>query len=150
MVIIAKPVVANRYWILKQDGHKVGTVEADDQGFLVKIRNHVQQFRTVPMIRKTAGIDFQPASRSTHLPRNLVHGYDAGCRAYNAMWDVKRRLPLFTKTSKSKSWYAAGWYQVRQHQRWDLIHNPKLIILDRYQFQGPFHSKEQANDQPLS
>jgi hypothetical protein len=148
-MIEAKPVIANRYWILKQDDQKVGTVEADSDGFQVRIHDQTQRFRTIPMARKQASIDFQPEFRTTPQPRNLVHGFDAGCRVHNAMWDVKRRLPLFTKTARSKSWYAAGWYQVQQHRRWQVLRNPKLIILDRYQFQGPFHSQEQARDQSV-
>lgn len=148
-MIEAKPVVANRYWILKRDDRKVGTVEADSQGFQVRIDGETQRFRTIPMVRKQTDIDFQPEFQTTRAPRNLVHGFDAGCRTHNAMWDVRRHLPLFTKTAKSKSWYAAGWYRVQQHRRWSVMHNPKLIILDRYQFQGPFATKEQANDRPL-
>jgi hypothetical protein len=148
-MIEAKPIIDNRYWILKKDDRKVGTVEADDQGFRVRIDDHTQRFQTIPMVRRNTDIDFQPAFRITPQPRDQAYGYDTGCRVHNAMWDVRRRIPLFTKTSKSKSWYAAGWYQVKQHRRWCTIRNPKLIILDRYQFQGPFHSKEQANDQSL-
>jgi hypothetical protein len=66
------------------------------------------------------------------------------------MWDVKHRLPLFTKENKSKSWYAAGWYAVKQHRAWRLLRNPKLIVLERYQYQGPFHTQESARDKSLS
>lgn len=148
-MIEAKPVVADRYWILKQGESKVGTVEADEQGFAVRIQNRVQRFQTIPMVRSSTDIDFQPVFSITPQPRDQVHGYATGCRIHNAMWDVRRKIPLFTKTAKSKSWYAAGWYRVQQHRRWCIMHNPKLIILDRYRFQGPFHDKEQANDQPL-
>ena len=148
-MIEAKPVVADRYWILKKDDQKVGTVEADEQGLRVRINNQTQRYQTIPMARQKASIDFQPAFRTTPQPRNLVHGFDAGCRTHNAMWDVRRRLPLFTKTAKSKSWYAAGWYRVCQHRRWSVVRNPKLIILDRYLFQGPFHTKEQTDVQSV-
>lgn len=148
-MIEAKPVVADRYWILKQDDRKVGTVEADEQGISVRINNETQRFHTIPMMSRQADITFRPAYRTTPMPRDQVHGYATGCRAHNAMWDVRRKIPLFTKTAKSKSWYAAGWYLVKQHRHWSTVRNPKLIILDRYQFQGPFHSKEQANVQPV-
>jgi len=148
-MIKAKPIVANRYWILKDQDRKIGTVEAQEGGFQVRINGQIQQFRTIPMVRQRVDIDFEPEFRARPQPRDQVQGFDTGCRVHNAMWDVRRRLPLFTKTAKSKSWYAAGWYQIKQHRRWSLIRNPKLIILDRYQFVGPFHTKEQANDQPL-
>jgi len=145
-MIEAKPVVANSYWILKQNDRKVGTVEADATGIRVRIHNQVKSFRTITMFRDEVGIDFRPEFDTTPQPQDSVHGYDAGCRAHNVMWDARRRLPLFTKTRKSKSWHAAGWYWVRQHRVWQVMHNPKLIILDRYQFQGPFHTQEQARD----
>jgi len=66
------------------------------------------------------------------------------------MWDIKRKLPLFTKQTKSKSWFAAGWYQLKQHRAWKVVHNPKLILLERYPYRGPFISKEQASDQSIS
>jgi hypothetical protein len=145
-MIEAKPVVADRYWILTQDDRKVGTVEADDQGYAVRIQDQVQRYRTIPMVRKNTEITFQPEFRTTPQPRNMVYGYDAGQRTHNVMWDVRRSLPLFTKTARSRSWHAAGWFCVCQHRRWVVMRNPKLIILDRYQFQGPFHNKDEAND----
>ena len=145
-MIEAKPVVADSYWILKQNDRKVGTVEADATGIRVRIHNQVKNYRTMAMVRDEEGIDFRPEFDTTPQPRDQVYGHDVGCGAHNRMWDAQRCLPLFTKTRKSKSWYAAGWYCVRQHRVWQVMHNPKLIILDRYQFQGPFHTKEQARD----
>lgn len=144
-MILAKPVIANRYWILKQEDRKVGSIEAHPDGYQVRVNDSVARFKTRPMLRKTVGIDFHPVFKKTKPPQNQVYGYDVGCRAYNQIWDVRRRIPLFTKTPRSKSWYAAGWYKVKQHRRWCVMHNPKLIILDRYQFQGPFHTQEKAN-----
>lgn len=145
-MIEAKPVVANRYWILKQNGRKVGQVEADGEGYVVKIQDRVDRYKTIPMVRRKTEIEFVPPERSTPRQPTMVHGYDAGCRAYNAMWSVRHRLPLFTKTTKSKSWFAAGWYMIQQNRTWRVERNPKLIVLERYKFQGPFHSEEQARE----
>ena len=116
----------------------------------VKILNDVNKYKTIPMVRKAAGIEFEPAEKKSKAPTDSVHGYSTGCRAYNGMWDVRHRLPLFTKTAKSKSWFAAGWYRVKQHRNWKVIHNPKLILLERYAYQGPFYTKERASDQSVS
>lgn len=140
----AKPVVANRYWILRRDDRKVGTVERDPTGFFLRVDGVTRHFRTLPMLRKTTPIQWQPAVRPSKPPRDQVHGYDTGCRAFNGMWDVKRRLPLFTKTAHSKSWYAAGWFAVKQHRKWRVIRNPKLILLERYQFRGPYMREDQV------
>ena len=144
----AKPVIANRYWILRQDDRKVGCVERDKTGFSVKINGRHSHFNNMPLLRRKAMIQFHPMIKTAKPPQNLVHGYDTGCRAYNGMWDVKKRLPLFTKTARSKSWYAAGWFAVLQHNRWQLVQNPKLILLERYQFRGPYMREDQVRMDP--
>ena len=76
-------------------------------------------------------------------------GYPSGSRVYNPVWDVQQGLPLFTKKRKSKSWFAAGWYQVRQRKTWAVTQSPKLITLERYDYQGPFYTQEEAKNEPL-
>jgi hypothetical protein len=144
-MIEAKPVIPNRYWILKQDNRKVGQIEADDSGVTVKIQNRVAGYKTIRMASREANIEFTKLS-SAKTAANQVHGFEVTGRVYNPVWDVKHRLPLFTRDTKSKSWYAAGWYMVKQHRAWKAVQNPKLITLQRYQYQGPFHTQQQAED----
>lgn len=148
-MILAKPVVENQYWILKHNDRKIGQVEAVGDGYNVKILDQVVRYKTIKMAGRAANIEFAKPEKTRHTARNLVHGYEVSGRVYNPLWNVQLRLPLFTKDAKSKSWYAAGWYRVKQHRTWRVVQNPKLITLQRYQYQGPFHSKEQANDQPV-
>lgn len=145
MTIVAKPVIDKRYWILRQGDQKVGALEAEGDGFTLRIENDVKQFKTIPMVRKNTDIEFAALERAAPFKKNEVYGFFTGCRAFNPMWDVKHKLPLFTKERKSKSWYAAGWYVIKQHRNWKVHHNPKLIVLERYQYRGPFHSEEQAS-----
>jgi len=144
MTIIAKPVIDKQYWILKRDNKKVGELEVDSHGYTMRIENQIQRFKTIPMVRKSLDIAFEPAEKTTPIKPRQVYGYDTNCRAYNPIWDLKHKLPLFTKEKKSKSWYAAGWYTVKQHRSWKIVQNPKLILLERYQYQGPFHNQDLA------
>jgi len=150
MTLIAKPVIDKQYWILKQDNEKVGNIEATANGYQVTILDQVSKYETIPMLRKKAKITFVPAEKVSKPVNDQVHGYETGCRAHNGMWNVQMKLPLFTKTSKSKSWFAAGWYCVKQHRSWKIVKNPKLIALERYKYQGPFKTKEEANDKSVS
>jgi ribosomal protein S17E len=145
-MIEAKPVIPDRYWILKQNDRKVGQIEATDNGVVVKIQNRVAGYKTIKMASREANIEFTKLASATKSVTNQVHGYEVSGRVYNPVWDVKHRLPLFTRDTKSKSWYAAGWYVVKQHRAWKAVQHPKLITLQRYAYQGPFHSKEQANE----
>jgi hypothetical protein len=145
-MIEAKPVIPDRYWILKQNDRKVGQIEATDNGVVVKIQNRVAGYKTIKMAGRDANIEFTKLAGSARAVTNQVHGYEVSGRVYNPVWDVKHRLPLFTRDTKSKSWYAAGWYMVKQHRAWKAVQNPKLITLQRYQYQGPFHTQQQAED----
>ena len=150
-MIVAKPVIDKQFWILKQDDQKVGNIQVTADGaYEVKILDQIGKFKTIPMLRKATGVEFEPAEKKSRPAKDSVHGYATGCKAHNGMWDVKHKLPLFTKTTKSKSWFAAGYYWVKQHRNWKLQHNPKLILLERYAYQGPYHTQEEANDKPVS
>ena len=149
-MIEAKPVIDKKYWILKKDNQKVGVLEAEPDGYTMRLLDQIGKFKTIPMVRKKLDIEFVPAEKTTKPALDQVHGFETGCRAFNPMWDVKQRLPLFTKERKSKSWYAAGWYAVKQHRAWKLLRDPKLIVSERYQYQGPFHTQEAARDKSLS
>ena len=141
----SKPVVDRKYWILQRGDQKVGNVEACDGGFQVKINNQVQQYKTIKMVEQRVHVHFEPPLKTKAKPvTNLVHGYPVAGRVYNPMWDVPKKLPIFTKTNKSKSWFAAGWYQVKKGRNWTSVQNPKLILLQRYPYEGPFYSKEEA------
>jgi hypothetical protein len=57
------------------------------------------------------------------------------------MYDVKRKLPLFTKSEKSKSLYAAGYYVIQFEKGWVKSFCPKLITVERYVTKGPFKTE---------
>mgnify|MGYP003336206016 FL=1 len=144
MTIIAKPVIDKKFWILQKDNEKVGNIEATGSGFQVTINNQVQQFKTIRMAAQRANIQFESEIKSSKPDVHSVHGYPAGSRVHNPVWDVQQQLPLYTKTKKSKSWFAAGWYQLKRGRKWKVVQDPKLIALERYKFHGPFYTKESA------
>ena len=72
---------------------------------------------------------------------NEVHGYATSAAPHNSMFDVKRKLPLFTKSSDSKSLYCAGYYVIRFDKGWVKSFCPKAITLQRYEYQGPFKTE---------
>jgi hypothetical protein len=148
MTLIAKPVIDKQFWILQDGNQKVGNVEACAGGYQVRLHNQVTQFKTIKMAAQRVNIQFESGVQPTQSrpTNNLVHGFPAAGRVYNPMWDVKMKLPVYTKTNKSKSWFAAGWYRVCKGRSWSVIHDPKMIMLQRYSYQGPFVSKEAANE----
>lgn len=148
MTLIAKPVIDKQFWILQDGNQKVGNIEACAGGYQVKINNQVAQFKSIRTAARTVNISFEPSPK-TSKPKTLVdhvHGYPVCGRVHNPMWDVSQQLPVYTKTAKSKSWFAAGWYNVRRGRHWKTVQCPKLIVLQRYPYQGPYHSQQDTND----
>jgi hypothetical protein len=148
MTLIAKPVIDKQFWVLQQDDRKVGNIEAVTGGYQVKINNQITQFKTIKMAARTVNIVFEPAVKITRPKTiaNQVHGYPVTGRIHNPMWDVQQQLPVYTTTNKSKSWIAAGWYNVKRGRNWKITQSPKLIVLQRYPYQGPFYSEQEARD----
>jgi hypothetical protein len=148
MSLIALPVVDKQYWILKENDRKVGNVEACAGGYQVKINNQVVQFKTIKLAARNANIEFGTAPKIVKPKTNIdqIYGYAVTGRVYNPMWNVAQHLPVYTKTNKSKSWFAAGWYNVKKGQKWQAVLAPKLITLQRYPYQGPFYTQEEAGN----
>lgn len=148
MTIIAKPVIDKQFWILQKDNEKVGNIEACAGGYQVKINNQIAQFKTIKLAARTVNIEFEPAVKVSKPSTNVnhVHGYPTVGRVYNPIWDVSQHLPIYTKTAKSKSWFASGWYNIRKGRNWRTVLAPKLIVLQRYAYQGPYHTEQEANE----
>ena len=144
-MIVAKSVVPNQYWILKQDDRKVGNIEAGPDGFQVRLNDRVQQFKNLHTIEQQVHIDFEPVlAASKPAVINQVNGYHTTSFPYNAIYDVKHQVPLWTRDDRSKSWYTAGWYKIKKGRSWSVVECPKLITLERYTYQGPYHSQAEA------
>jgi 1,4-dihydroxy-2-naphthoyl-CoA synthase len=148
MTLIAKPVIDKQFWILQKDNEKVGNIEACAGGYQVKINNQIAQFKTIKLAASIADIKFEPVAKvvKPKVTVTHVHGYPVSGRVYNPMWDVPHQLPVYTKTAKSKSWFTAGWYNIRKGRNWKTVLAPKLITLQRYAYQGPYYTEQEAID----
>ena len=143
-MLVAKVVADKQFWILQEDDRKVGNIEAWNGGYQVRINNQVKQFKTIKLAARESNIVFAQEETASKPDNTSVHGYPVAGRCYNPVWDVVHHLPIYTKTAKSKSWFAAGWYSIKRGRNWKIIQDPKLIALQRYPYQGPFKNKEQV------
>jgi hypothetical protein len=147
-MIIAKPVIDNKFWILQQNEKKVGNVEATDSGYEVTLNNTVTEYKTIKMLEKNSSIHFVSfhSSKNKNQPDHSVYGYPTKEKVFNPIWNVKHKLPLYTTDEASKCWVAAGWYQIKKGKHWAVAQDPKLILLERYPYRGPYYTKEEASN----
>lgn len=145
MTIEAKPVVKNKYWILEKDGRKIGTIQAAENGVVLVEGNSRQKYPSINVLGKTLNIKFAPALKLAKS-KNQVYDYPTRGQPYNAIYDLRLRLPLYTSTRKSKSFYCAGYYLVMYGTQWASEFCPKKIILTRNRYLGPFRTEQEMLD----
>lgn len=143
--LIAKPVVKNQFWIVTDGKEKVGNVIADGSGFEVKLNGNKTHYKNTNIIKKITNIEFESnkkVDKSTHnLPFKV---YPTTNKVYNSILDIKRKIHLFTTSPNSKCYHAAGWYVINQGNEPTIAFCPKYIFIQRYPYQGPFKSEEDA------
>jgi hypothetical protein len=145
MTVIAKPIIDKKFWILTKDNVKIGNVEAIKDGYQINVDNNISHFDTMEHMQSDLNVVFEIPKMYQKTITDEVHGYPVNRYPYNPVWDLTRRIPLFTTEKRSTSWVAAGWYKISRHDGESVTLCPKLIILQRYNHKGPFRSKEEAS-----
>lgn len=143
---IAKPVVKDKFWIVERDGSKCATIQAIDEGggYAYVHDNHREYFPSIKLLSKQYNIVFEKAERKKALQEDNIWGFPTAGKNYNALFDVQKYLPIYTKTKVSKSYFGAGYYAVKLNNIWVRQYCPKLIMLNRYEYCGPFSTQEAA------
>lgn len=136
----AKEILKDKFWIVESEGMRVGTLSVNDEKYMFSGPQGTKYFDSEKALKRTFGKNFliTQVSDAPIEQEKLVHGYATSCIPYNTMYDVSRKLPLFTKSNKSKSLYCAGYYIVKFDKGWVKSFCPKLITVERYETQGPF------------
>jgi hypothetical protein len=145
-VIKAKPILKDKFWIVEDEGKRIGTLTVSDDRYVLSSKEiGVRFFDNKRQLERALGkTEFETTVTSTVTDvehEQEVYGYPTSTIPYNTLYDVKKRLPLFTKSAKSKSLYCAGYYTIRFEKGWVQSHCPKLITLERYEFRGPFKTE---------
>jgi len=137
--IEAKPVVEDKFWILHKDKTKVGQVKESSTGVEVNINGQtVTRFNNIEDFKKDERFSFTEIKRSDYGETDHVYGYDTSTLAYNPLWNLQYNLPIYTKEPDSKSWHCAGYYKIKIGKNWTTEFSPKLITLQRNEYEGPF------------
>jgi hypothetical protein len=143
MTLKAKPIVKNKFWIVEADGEPVATIQASPDGVVLVKDQLREKFPSFKILSAKYNIKVDRGHAAPTAPRT-IYDFPVDSKSYNEIYDVRRRLPFYTKTAKSKSFFCAGYYAVCINNQWSEHFCPKAITLNRYQYLGPFASKEQA------
>lgn len=143
--ITAKEILKDKFWIVEDRGVRVGTLSRDEDKFILSKKGEITFYKDEKQLAKKFGKNFFNSSLKITVPAdnsdNDVHGYPTRCKPYNGMFDISRKLPLFTKSEKSKSVYCAGYYLIKFNVNWLKSFCPKLITIEKNEYLGPFKTE---------
>jgi hypothetical protein len=146
-MITARSIIKDTFWALEQDGAHYGILRRMvDDHFLVSSSTGERIFQNIGDLTKL-GMQFceeSPVSDSTPF---AVRGYPTVCKPCSPVYDVRRKIPMFTKSELSKSMYCAGYYIIQFDKGWVKSFCPKLITIERYEFKGPFKTENELRQE---
>jgi hypothetical protein len=142
---IAKVLIPNKSWLLENDGEKVATLSKEKKGYSILCKGQEIKVHDLKEIKDrfdiTISEEVLKKEKQSKDATKDIYGYPVNGRAFGPLWNVQKRLPIYAKSSKSKSLYCAGYYVIRFRKGWVKSFCPKLITLERYPFQGPFKTE---------
>ena len=144
MTLKAKNIVENRFWIIENEkGERIGNIAQTTSGVRCTVDDAVEVFPNMSEMAEKKNISIVRRTREfkNRTTNGDVYGFPTSHVPHNTLWNVKLKLPLYTKNDKSSSYFCAGYYVVKYDKTWVAEFCPKLITLQRYEYFGPFKSK---------
>jgi len=144
----AKVLIPDQEWLIKDGDNKIGSITKVKKGYLILHNGQSVSFKNLAEIKSAIGIAFfEESIKNWKKEESTTHSiYDYPCKSkpYEPLYNVQKKLPLYTKRSKSKSQHCAGHYIIKFRKGWVKSFCPKLITLERYPFQGPWKTEEES------
>jgi len=145
MNIKAKPIVDGKFWIVEENGEKIGVLhKKENNKFMLSSKGTEKYFSKKDELTKLFGKEFfETKIKSTVSTTSIkeVYGFPSSSTPYNVLFNNQKKLPLFTKSKSSKSLYCAGYYTIKFEKGWVKSFCPKLITIERYEYRGPFKTE---------
>ena len=143
MTINAKPILEDKFWIVEEAGEKVGTLSKNDEGFIFSNKGKITFHPDAADLTKKFGPSFLTAKVIAPAEQKdfSVHGFPTRTTPYNSMFDIQNKLPLFTKSEKSRSVYCAGYYLIKFNVNWLKSFCPKQVTVERNEYMGPYKTE---------
>lgn len=144
--VISKVLIPNKEWIIEGDGKKIGSIAKNKKGYIflrngkmINIKNFKDIVETLDTTVNKRNFEIEPLTYT-------IYNYPCSSKPFEPVYNVKKKLPLYAKSSKSKSQYCAGYYIIQFRKGWVKSFCPKLITLERYPFHGPYKTEQEMKN----
>lgn len=151
MNAVSKTLIPNKEWIIEDNGQKIGSIAKKRKGYDFLKKGKRWEFKSLEEVKKDLGITIIEGGMSItpdQISNQGYHIYDFPCssKPFGPLYNLKKKLPLFAKSSKSQSLYCAGYYVIKFRKGWVKSFCPKFITLERYQFHGPYKTEQEMKN----
>ena len=139
--------------MIENRGEKLGTLQKEKSGFTILNNGQKYEIGNAKNVLETLGIDItEQLVKVKKIPTvkeitNTVYDFPCSSKPFNPVYNVRKKLPIYAKSTKSKSQYCAGYYVIQFRKGWVKSFCPKLITLERYPFKGPFRTEQEMRQQ---
>jgi hypothetical protein len=146
----AKVLIPEKEWLIQDGATKIGSIAKVKKGYAVLRNGKTATFKDLSEIKAKIGIAlFEESIKKTKKEKvepssYSIYDYPCKSKPYEPLYNVHKKLPLYTKRAKSKSQHCAGHYIIKFRKGWVKSFCPKLITLERYPFQGPWKTEEES------
>lgn len=146
-MIVSKTLIPNKEWILKNNEEKIGSIIKSKKGYSFYKKGLSLPLKNIKDVKENFGVELtnDVKNKSVQEIENYsIYDYPCKSKPYSPIYNLKKRLPLFVKSSKSKSQYCAGYYVIKFRNNWVKSLCPKLITLERYPYYGPYKTEQEV------
>ena len=143
-----KALIDGKFWLIEAEGEKLGTLTKEKKGYSFMRQGRKVDIADLAVFQTLFGLTIneeqlkkEKLSTKVDVQGYSIYEFPCSSKPYNPVYDVRQRLPIYSKSDKSKSQYCAGYYVIKFRKGWVKSFCPKLITLDRYPNQGPFKTE---------
>jgi hypothetical protein len=147
----AKEILKNKFWIMEDaiTEQRIGTLSRDENNHYMyccskqrkSTESRTEYYNCIQDLKKGIGGEIlwtASISDANKTVDKVIYNLATSSVPYNAVYDLKRKFALFTKSKKSKSLYCAGYFIIHFDKGWVKSFCPKLVTLEKYEQKGPF------------
>jgi len=148
-MIETKELIPDKEWILKKEDKKIGSITKAKKGFSFLINGKKYSINDLDSLKIV--IPKKTVESKIHIEDKgfFIYDYPCSSKPFFPIFNIKKRLPIFAKSSKSKSLFCAGHYIIKFRKGWVKSFCPKMITLERYPYKGPFKTDMEVKHELL-
>ena len=141
----AKTLIPNKSWIIQDQGVKIGSICKDKKGYAFFNKGKKIPIGNLSTLKEQFGEELFSNTQNntvTNVDNKIIYDYPCKTRPHSPVYNIRKKLPIYSKSLKSKSLYCAGYYLIKFKKGWTKAFCPKLITLERYEYQGPYKTED--------